>query len=87
MRRTPYMQLVMNSTYSQVAINAIISGRIEGAWEKAIAERLHRDYKEGSPLPMEVLKQFGIEPEINHPSIWLNAAYFIISSESQLEKT
>jgi len=43
MTRTPYMQLLMTSTYPMVAIEAI-NGGFEGAWERLIAERLLNDY-------------------------------------------
>lgn len=41
--RTPYMERLMSETYSQCAINAVVNGTIEGAWEQAISERLRRD--------------------------------------------
>ncbi len=41
--RTTYMQSLMQSTYSLVAIEAIQSGTISLAWEKVIARQLVRD--------------------------------------------
>jgi len=46
MERTKYMQSLMTDTYGQVAIEAI-KGGFYGAWERAIARRLRRDYSAG----------------------------------------
>jgi hypothetical protein len=47
MTRTPYMQRLMTSTYSMIAIKAI-NGGFDNAWERLIAERLLKDYNAGN---------------------------------------
>lgn len=77
MKRTPYMQLVMDNTYSQVAIIAIQQGSIDGAWEKAISERLQKDYSQGSILPVITLELLGLWYKEPTPDTWVKAAYGI----------
>lgn len=72
------MQLVMERTYPLVPIIAIEQGTIEGAWEKAIAERLQKDNEAGSKLPYAVLLELGLP--FDWPvdsSVWLRAAHLI----------
>ena len=85
MKRTPYIKLVMESTYSQVAINAVLSGTIEGAWEKAIAERLQKDYEGASYMPLVTLTDLNISEAPRTPETWLKAAYLIRATEPETE--
>lgn len=47
MTRTKYMQEIMNSTYSGIAIEAIHRG-FDGSWERLIAKQLRKDYEAGN---------------------------------------
>lgn len=77
MERTKYMQQIMNETYAGVAIEAIQSGTLEGAWEKLIARRLLKDYQAGHSEAEVILSAMG---GINEEER-LRAAKYITSSK------
>jgi hypothetical protein len=85
MKRTPYMSLLLEATYTQMMLNAVFSGTIAGAWEKAIAERLQEDYKDGSPLPIATLDYLGIPNPPRTIETWIKAAYLIRATEPETE--
>lgn len=82
------MQLVMENTYPQVPIIAIEQGTIEGAWEKAIAERLEKDFKAGSLLPCHLLQENNLWRDFSFTKeAWIRVAYMIRATEPEPETT
>jgi hypothetical protein len=80
LKRTAYMQYLMNSTYDQIAINAILAGTIEGAWEKAIADKLFLAvYQDQNPMAWELLELTG-DMEYTKET-FMKAAYLVTSSK------
>jgi hypothetical protein len=83
MKRTTFMSLVLENTYSQVAINALILGSIEGAWEKAIAERLEHDFRHHCDLVHLTMRQLGFPSLCPPKEEFLKAAYLIRATEPE----
>lgn len=79
------MELLLQFTYSQVPIIAIQKGTIEGAWEKAIAERLQKDFSHHSPLTEDMMRSLGFPSMRPTPEDFLKAAYLIRATEPETE--
>ena len=78
--RTAYMSWLMTSTYSQVAIIAIMSGSLKGAWEKAISDQLFLDvYAHQNPQAFDILEMTG--DEAYNKETFLKAAYLVTGSK------
>lgn len=79
LNRTAYMSWLMQTTYSQVAIKAILMGTIEGAWEEAISEQLFADiYNDQNPQAFDLLNLTG---DTNYTrDTFLKAAYLVTGS-------
>lgn len=68
LKRDKWMQQIMNSTYSQVAITAVMQGTIDGAFEHVISTHLKALYK--NPLNRnyidELLEETGRENKLSN---------------------
>lgn len=78
MTRTPYMQSLMQSTYSLVAIEAIMGG-FEGAWQRVIANKIHQDYLSDHPEACEIVNSVKAPGQVARET-YLLAAYLVTSS-------
>lgn len=80
-KRTAYMQFLMNSTYAGIAIEAIKRG-FTGAWERLIANQLYQDiYNDQNPQAFELLDLTG---DTNYTKeTFLKAAYLVTGSKIQ----
>lgn len=74
--RTEYMQRLMTSTYSQVAVEAIFGG-FEGSWERLIAKRLEADAQRDRSEAVILLEAAGGDP--------MKAAYIVTGSKPKSE--
>lgn len=87
MKRTSYMQSLMDSTYAGIAIEAIKNGWV-GAWERIIAERLKKDCKADHSEACEIVESCITSPGPKENALFLKAAFLITSSTIQThEKT
>lgn len=79
MKRTPYFQHLMTSTYPSLPIEAVQNG-FTGAWERLIAAQLQKDFVKGHSEAEVLLQSMAdsVEPLRN---ICLKAAYLITSSK------
>lgn len=82
LNRTAYFQWLMNVTYPQVAIKAILMGTIKGAWEEAISEQLFMDvYNDQNPQAFDLLDLTG-DTQYNKDT-FIKAAYLVTGSVSE----
>ena len=80
LQRTAYMSWLMQTTYQQVAIIAINTGTLKGAWEQAIANQLYTDiFIDQNPQAFELLDLTG-EPNYTLDT-FLKAAYLVTGSK------
>lgn len=70
----------MNRTYGSVAIQACLQGTIVGAWEKLIADEIHKDYLQDHSEACEIVDSVSI-PGLPATKTYLKAAYLITSSK------
>ena len=73
MERTKYMQDTMIKTYAGVAIEAIKTGTLTGAWEKCIARQIEQDVKADISEAVVIMESVGNDS--------LKAAYLITNSK------
>lgn len=82
LKRDKWMQGIINTTYSQVAIIAVMSGSIEGAQNKAVSDYLKALYK--NPLNRhyidELLEETGRANPLSNDS-FDKAAVLIVNSK------
>ena len=78
--RTPYMQRLLTSTYSMVAVEAI-KGGFDGSWERLIAKRLISDYENDHSEAVEIMNSFFSMCIKSIAQASVKAAYLITSSK------
>lgn len=77
--RTPYIQSILRETLSKIHSTALGQKKIDGAWEKALSERIHEDYLNDHPEVTEIIESVK-EPGEVASKTYLKAAYLITSS-------
>lgn len=76
------MSYIMEHTYPMVAIRAIQAGKLEGQWEVLIAEQLEKDFKRGSTLPGDLLRDLGFWRDFDFSKeSWLKVGCLIRATE------
>jgi len=88
-KRTPYFQHLMDSTYKKIGTEAVKHGS-DGAWERLIAKDLRRDYLEVEEATNLINGFNNVFPLLGHPNSMdaftaasLKAAHLITSSTIQ----
>lgn len=84
--RTSYMQSLLNKTYSGVAVQAITQGKLEGSWEKLIADAIRKDYINDHSEACEIIETVS-GPGLSARDVYLKAAYLITSSKPPVCRT